>query len=33
MRNDIGPKTEAADQLHAMKYRGPNEDFREAMNP
>jgi len=32
MRNDVGPKTEAADQLHAMKYRGPNEDFREAMN-
>lgn len=27
-----GPKTEFADQLHGMKYRGQNEDFREAMN-
>ena len=29
---NIGPQTEAADQLHAMKYRGRNEDFEEAMN-
>lgn len=28
----IGPQTEAADRLHAMKYRAPGEDFREAMN-
>jgi len=28
----IGPRTAAADSLHAMKYRGPGEDFREAMN-
>lgn len=28
----IGPQTKAADQLHAMKYRGEGEDFREAMN-
>ena len=27
-----GPQTSAADSLHAMKYRGPGEDFREAMN-
>ncbi len=27
-----GPRTEAADRLHAMKYRAPGEDFREAMN-
>lgn len=27
-----GPVTLAADSLHAMKYRGPGEDFREAMN-
>jgi ribonucleoside-diphosphate reductase alpha chain len=27
-----GPQTQAADELHAMKYRGPSEDFREAMN-
>lgn len=26
----IGPRTQAAEQLHAMKYRGPGEDFREA---
>ncbi len=32
MENHIGPQTEAADRLHAMKYRGPGEDFREAMN-
>lgn len=32
MKNVYGPKTEFADQLHAMKYRSPNEDFREAMN-
>jgi ribonucleoside-diphosphate reductase alpha chain len=29
---DYGPTTLAADSLHAMKYRGPGEDFREAMN-
>ena len=29
---DYGPQTLAADSLHAMKYRGPGEDFREAMN-
>ena len=28
----IGPRTAAADGLHAMKYRGQGEDFREAMN-
>lgn len=28
----IGPQTKAADDLHAMKYRSPGEDFREAMN-
>jgi ribonucleoside-diphosphate reductase alpha chain len=27
-----GPQTVWADQLHAMKYRGEGEDFREAMN-
>lgn len=32
IRNAVGPRTEAADQLHAMKYRGEGEDFREAMN-
>lgn len=29
---NVGPRTEAADRLHAMKYRAPGEDFREAMN-
>lgn len=29
---DYGPKTTEADQLHAMKYRTRNEDFREAVN-
>lgn len=28
----FGPRTAAADSTHAMKYRGPGEDFREAMN-
>jgi len=28
----MGPQTKAADDLHAMKYRSRNEDFREAMN-
>lgn len=28
----MGPKTLSADSLHAMKYRGEGEDFREAMN-
>lgn len=28
----FGPQTLAADSLHAMKYRGQGEDFREAMN-
>lgn len=28
----FGPQTAAADRLHAMKYRAPGEDFREAMN-
>lgn len=32
MTDHIGPRTAAADALHAMKYRGPGEDFREAMN-
>jgi ribonucleoside-diphosphate reductase alpha chain len=27
-----GPQTEAAERLHALKYRQPGEDFREAMN-
>jgi ribonucleoside-diphosphate reductase alpha chain len=27
-----GPQTEAAERLHAMKYRQPGEDFREAVN-
>lgn len=31
MRNAVGPKTPFADNLHAMKYRGPNENFEEAM--
>jgi ribonucleoside-diphosphate reductase alpha chain len=30
--HDYGPKTLAADSLHAMKYRSVGEDFREAMN-
>ena len=30
--NQYGPKTPQAEELHAMKYRGPGEDFREAMN-
>lgn len=29
---EYGPRTEAADSLHAMKYRAVGEDFREAMN-
>ena len=29
---EYGPRTLAADSLHAMKYRGQGEDFREAMN-
>lgn len=28
----IGPQTAGADRIHAMKYRGDGEDFREAMN-
>lgn len=28
----VGPQTQLADNLHAMKYRSRNEDFREAMN-
>lgn len=28
----IGPQTEFSDNLHAMKYRSPGEDFRESMN-
>jgi len=28
----MGPLTEAADQLHAMKYRGDRETFRDAIN-
>lgn len=28
----LGPRTAAADQTHAMKYRGQGEDFRECMN-
>lgn len=32
MRNDIGPRTAFSDQLHAMKYRGKGEDFRECVN-
>jgi len=28
----IGPQTDAADRLHASKYRQSGEDFREAMN-
>jgi len=31
-RTNIGPQTEAADQLHAMKYRGRGEDFEESVN-
>src|SRR3954470_852872 len=26
------PKTQASDDLHSMKYRGPNEDFEEGIN-
>jgi ribonucleoside-diphosphate reductase alpha chain len=29
---NFGPQTLAAESLHALKYRGINEDFREAMN-
>lgn len=32
MTDQYGPRTIAADGLHAMKYRGQGEDFREAMN-
>jgi ribonucleoside-diphosphate reductase alpha chain len=32
MTTQIGPRTAAANQLHAMKYRGLNEDFEEATN-
>lgn len=32
MNLSIGPQTEAADDLHAMKYRSQGETFREAMN-
>jgi ribonucleoside-diphosphate reductase alpha chain len=32
MIQTIGPQTVEADALHAMKYRAPGEDFREAMN-
>lgn len=28
----LGPQTEAADRLHAMKYRAPGEDYKEAIN-
>lgn len=28
----MGPKLAFSDELHATKYRGPGEDFREAMN-
>ncbi|HEV2171561.1 MAG TPA: hypothetical protein VGR40_11465, partial [Candidatus Binatus sp.] len=28
----VGPQTAAGDRLHAVKYRQPGEDFREAMN-
>lgn len=28
----MGPRTEFSDALHAAKYRGPGESFREAMN-
>ena len=28
----MGPQTEAADAIHAMKYRGERETFRDAMN-
>jgi ribonucleoside-diphosphate reductase alpha chain len=28
----IGPRTQAADNLHSMKYRGPGEDYRECIN-
>jgi ribonucleoside-diphosphate reductase alpha chain len=30
--SNFGPQTLAADSLHALKYRGIGEDFREAMN-
>lgn len=32
MPEHYGPRTEAADSLHQMKYRSIGEDFREAMN-
>lgn len=32
MSKTYGPKTDIADRLHATKYRGLGEDFREAMN-
>ena len=31
-KNTYGPQTEAAETLHAMKYRGRGEDFRESQN-
>jgi ribonucleoside-diphosphate reductase alpha chain len=31
-KSAMGPQTIIADQVHAMKYRGEGEDFREAMN-
>jgi ribonucleoside-diphosphate reductase alpha chain len=32
MTQSIGPRSEFSDQLDAMKYRGPGEDFREKVN-
>lgn len=32
MSNQYGPKTQFADNLHAMKYRSKGEDFRESQN-
>ena len=31
MRNDFGPSMSISEEIHAMKYRGPNETFKEAM--
>jgi ribonucleoside-diphosphate reductase alpha chain len=31
MRNDFGPRMSISEEIHAMKYRGPNETFKEAM--
>ena len=31
MRNSYGPTLPISEEIHAMKYRAPNESFEEAM--